>query len=82
MTDILPMNRRSLVFGLIAAAAAAAAAAVAVPLLRGSAAVIDGADEDIVRTSWVPLPRRRCGWGWPIDDDGQTEDGNPRCGRP
>jgi hypothetical protein len=23
---------------------------------------------------WVPLPQRRCGWGWPIDDDGQTEE--------
>jgi hypothetical protein len=55
MTDIPPMNRRSLILGLIAAPAAA----VVVPLLRGSnspAAVIDGA-EDIVRTCWVPLPR-------------------------
>jgi hypothetical protein len=64
------MNRRSLILGLIAAPAAA----VAVPLLRGSAAVIVGADEDIVRTSWVPLPRRRYGWGWPIDGDEQMEE--------
>jgi hypothetical protein len=44
------MNRRSLILGLIAAPAAAV-----VSLLR-PAEVIDGAD-DIVRTSWVPLPR-------------------------
>jgi hypothetical protein len=78
MTDI-PMNRRSLILGLIVAPAAAAV----VPLLRGSAAVIDGA-EDIVRTSWVPLPRSGV-----LDGHLRLIYGrrwrarrNPRCGRP